>query len=76
MTSGPQDSALPEQTPAAIPRWYWLAYLTGGFGLALNAMMNFLLPLRATDLGIGIGLIGPGGGDFGPCLFNAIEKIA
>lgn len=40
------------------PGWFWLAYLTGGFGLALNAMMNFLLPLRATDLGIGIGLIG------------------
>ncbi|MFT7473660.1 MAG: MFS family permease [Verrucomicrobiales bacterium] len=42
----------------SIPRWYWLAYLTGGFGLALNAMMNFLLPLRATDLGISIGIIG------------------
>ena len=41
-----------------IPRWYWLAYLTGGFGLALNAMMSFLLPLRAVDLGISIGLIG------------------
>ena len=41
-----------------IPRWYWLAYLTGGFGLALNAMMSFLLPLRAADLGISIGLIG------------------
>ncbi|NND04259.1 MAG: MFS transporter [Acidimicrobiia bacterium] len=47
-----------ESVDAAIPRWYWLAYLTGGFGLALNAMMNFLLPLRATDLGISIGVIG------------------
>lgn len=43
---------------SSIPRWYWLAYLTGGFGLALNAMMSFLLPLRATDLGISIGIIG------------------
>lgn len=42
----------------AIPRWYWLLYLTGGFGLALNAMMSFLLPLRATDIGMSIGLIG------------------
>jgi len=47
-----------ERVEEAIPRWYLLAYLTGGFGLALNAMMNFLLPLRATDLGISIGLIG------------------
>jgi predicted MFS family arabinose efflux permease len=43
---------------APIPRWYWLAYLTGGFGLALNAMMSFLLPLRAAELDISIGLIG------------------
>lgn len=43
---------------AGLPGWYWLADLTGGFGLALNAMMNFLLPLRAAELGIGIGVIG------------------
>lgn len=41
-----------------IPRWYWLAYLSGGFGLGLNAMMAFLLPLRATELGIGLAYIG------------------
>ena len=44
--------------PSSTPRWYWLAYLTGGFGLAFNAMMTFLLPLRAFDLGIDIAVIG------------------
>lgn len=43
---------------SSIPSWYWLAYLTGGFGLAFNTMMIFLLPLRAHDLGISIGMIG------------------
>ena len=43
---------------SSIPLWYWLVYLTGGFGLAFNAMMVFLLPLRAHDLGISIGMIG------------------
>lgn len=42
----------------SIPRWFWFAYLTGGFGLAFNAMMSFLLPLRAVELGIGIATIG------------------
>jgi DHA1 family inner membrane transport protein len=46
------------QSESSLPVWYWLAYLTGGFGLALNAMMNFLLPLRALELDISIGLIG------------------
>lgn len=53
--SGPEGGKTPVEV---LPYWYWLAYLTGGFGLALNAMMNFLLPLRATDLGISIGVIG------------------
>jgi MFS transporter, DHA1 family, inner membrane transport protein len=35
-----------------------LAYASGGFGLAMNAMVQFLLPLRADELGIGIGTIG------------------
>ena len=45
-------------TSTSIPWWYWLAYMTGGFGLGLNAMMSFLLPLRAVDLGMSIGVIG------------------
>jgi MFS family permease len=45
-------------TSNRVPRSYWLAYLTGGFGLGLNAMVQFLLPLRANDLGIGLGTIG------------------
>ena len=47
-----------EKNGSSTPRWYWFAYLTGGFGLALNAMMSFLLPLRATDLGMSLGVIG------------------
>ena len=45
-------------TSTSIPWWYWLAYMTGGFGLGLNAMMSFLLPLRAVGLGMSIGVIG------------------
>lgn len=40
------------------PRRRVLAYASGGFGLAMNAMVQFLLPLRAAELGIGIGIIG------------------
>lgn len=40
------------------PRRRALAYAMGGFGLAMNAMIQFLLPLRAAELGIGIGVIG------------------
>lgn len=54
-SSDPAPGGRPDRE---LPHWYWLAYLTGGFGLALNAMMNFLLPLRATDLGVSIGVIG------------------
>jgi DHA1 family inner membrane transport protein len=35
-----------------------VAYGTGGFGLAANSMVQFLLPLRSVELGIGIGVIG------------------
>jgi len=35
-----------------------LSYAMGGFGLAVNSMMLFLVPLRAAELGIGIGTIG------------------
>lgn len=34
------------------------AYAIGGFGMAVNAMIQFLLPLRAVELGVGIGVIG------------------
>jgi predicted MFS family arabinose efflux permease len=52
------DPATLSEPPSSVPSWYWLAYLTGGFGLAFNAMMTFLLPLRAHDLGINIVVIG------------------
>lgn len=52
---GPMTS---RRSTSTIPGWYWLAYLTGGFGLAFNAMMTFLLPLYAFELGIDIAWIG------------------
>ncbi len=55
--SEPGGATTPGESPS-IPRWYWLAYLTGGFGLAFNAMMTFLLPLRGFDIGIDIATIG------------------
>lgn len=41
----------PKRPPAA-------TYAIGGFGMAVNAMIQFLLPLRAVELGIGIAVIG------------------
>lgn len=53
---GPMTS---RRSTSTIPGWYWLAYLTGGFGLAFNAMMTFLLPLYAHfELGIDLAVIG------------------
>jgi hypothetical protein len=39
-------------------RRLWLAFLIGAFGLAVTAQVNFLIPLRARELGAGFGLIG------------------
>lgn len=55
---GDSDQPAKHRRSLSIPKWYLLAYLTGGFGLAFNAMMTFLLPLRANDLGISIAVIG------------------
>lgn len=35
-----------------------LAYATGAYGLGINAVTAFLVPLRADELGAGLGLIG------------------
>src|SRR4051812_49818758 len=35
-----------------------LAYSTGAYGLSINAITFFLVPLRADELGAGIGVIG------------------
>jgi DHA1 family inner membrane transport protein len=35
-----------------------LAYSTGAYGLSINAITFFLVPLRAAELGAGLGLIG------------------
>lgn len=36
----------------------WLAYVTGAFGLAATAQINFLVPLRARELGASFEVIG------------------
>ena len=36
----------------------WAAYLSGGFGLSVSAMLGLLVPLRADQLGISVGAIG------------------
>ena len=43
---------------AKVNRRLWLAYLCGGFGLAMTAQISFLVPLRARELGAGFDLIG------------------
>jgi DHA1 family inner membrane transport protein len=40
------------------PRRVGLAYLSGGFGLSLSAMLGLLVPLRADEVGIPIAAIG------------------
>lgn len=40
------------------PRRLWLAYLSGAFGLAMIAQANFLVPLRARELGASFDVIG------------------
>jgi MFS family permease len=39
-------------------RLRFLAYLIGAFGLSLSAQINFLVPLRARELGAGLDVIG------------------
>lgn len=51
-------STEPVNRATPVPRWYWLAYVTGGWGLAMSGMMSFLVPLRADELGMSLGLIG------------------
>ncbi|RIQ35893.1 MFS transporter [Jiangella rhizosphaerae] len=39
-------------------RHRFLAYAVGGFGLSMNAVLYLLVPLRADELGAGVGVIG------------------
>lgn len=39
-------------------RQRFFAYMMGGYGLSLNALTAFLVPLRAADLGVPLALIG------------------
>jgi DHA1 family inner membrane transport protein len=36
----------------------WTAYLSGGFGLSVSAMLGLLVPLRADELGVSVAAIG------------------
>lgn len=45
-------------SPPAAGRLPLLAYATGAFGLAMNAMVTFLVPLRADELGATLPVIG------------------
>lgn len=48
-------AAVPE---APAERRLWSAYLSGGFGLSVSAMLGLLVPLRADELGIAVAGIG------------------
>lgn len=52
MVEGPASSAERSR------RMLWLAYLSGGFGLAMFAQVSFLVPLRARELGASFDVIG------------------
>lgn len=39
-------------------RVVWLAYVSGAFGLAMSAQVNFLVPVRARELGASFDVIG------------------
>ena len=54
MSTGP---AAPRAEAPAEHR-LWSAYLSGGFGLSVSAMLGLLVPLRADELGIAVGAIG------------------
>lgn len=45
-------------TEAPAERRLWSAYLSGGFGLSVSAMLGLLVPLRADELGIAVAGIG------------------
>lgn len=56
------------------PRRLWLAYLSGAFGLAVTAQINFLVPLRARELGASFDVIGliVGAGAAAPALLSLL----
>lgn len=51
---GAEDPTLPTPSNERL----WLAYLSGAFGLAATAQINFLVPLRARELGASFEVIG------------------
>lgn len=59
-------------------RRLWLAYVIGAFGLASSAQVNFLIPLRARELGAGFDAIGliAGAGALGTALSSVSTGAA
>lgn len=53
-------------------RLVWMAYFSGAFGLAMSAQVNFLVPLRARELGASFDVIGiiVGAGALAPALLS------
>lgn len=64
--------------PPAVTRRLWLAYLSGAFGLAATAQINFLVPLRARELGASFEVIGllVGAGAVAPSLLAVTTGAA
>lgn len=64
--------------PPASSRRLWLAYLTGAYGLAASAQVNFLVPLRALELGASFDVIGlvVGAGAVAPSLLAVTTGAA
>ena len=59
MAADPTNSTPPGAGAGEVPTaGLWLAYLSGAFGLAATAQINFLLPLRARELGATFEVIG------------------
>jgi len=59
-------------------RRMWIAYLSGAFGLAATAQINFLVPLRARELGASFDVIGllVGAGAVAPSLLAVASGAA
>lgn len=53
-------------------RLLWMAFFSGAFGLAMSAQINFLVPLRARELGASFDIIGliVGAGALAPALLS------
>lgn len=65
-------SSSPGATSQLSTRLLWIAFISGAFGLAMTAQINFLVPLRARELGASFDIIGiiVGAGALAPALLS------